>query len=93
MIGGAVRKFVPGARITSLTVEFGTYPVREVLRALQADNWLHVHGDVDTTLGREIKADIRLRLYPDEDDWKEMVWIRARQMVRRALRGLAQAGQ
>ncbi len=90
VIGGAVRKFVPGARITSLTVEFGTYPVREVLRALQADNWLHVHGDVDTNLGREIKADIRLRLYPDEDDWKEMVWIRARQIVRRALRGLGQ---
>ena len=42
-----------------------------------------------STLGREIKADIRLRLFPDEDDWKEMVWIRARQVVRRALRGLA----
>ncbi len=89
VIGGAVRKLVTGARITSLTVEFGTYPVREVLRALQADNWLHVHGDVDSVLGRDIKAEIRLRLYPDEDDWKEMVWIRARQIVRRALRGLA----
>ena len=90
VIGSAVRKFVPGASITSLTVEFGTYPVREVLRALQADNWLHVHGDVDSKLGREIKVDIRLRLYPDEDDWKEMVWIRARQIVRRALFGLRQ---
>ena len=90
VIGSAVRKFVPGAHITSLTVEFGTYPVREVLRALQADNWLHAHGDVDSKLGREIKADVRLRLYPDEDDWKEMVWIRARQIVRRALCGLRQ---
>ena len=89
VIGGAVRKFATGADITSVTVEFGTYSVRQVLRALQADNWLHVHGEVDSELGREIKADIRLRLFPDEDDWKEMVWIRARQLVRRALRGLA----
>ncbi len=89
VIGGAVRKFASGAAITSLTVEFGTYPVAEVLRALQADNWLHVHGDVGSALGREIKADIRLRLFPDEDDWKEMIWIRSRQIVRRALRGLA----
>jgi hypothetical protein len=93
VIGGAVRKVASGANITSITVEFGTYPVREVLRALQADNWLHIHGEVDSELGREIKADIRLRLFPDEDDWKEMVWIRARQIVRRALRGLANAGQ
>ena len=78
--------------MTSVTIEFGTYPVREVLRALQADNWLHVHGDVASDLGREIKADIRLRLFPDEDDWKEMVWIRARQIVRSALRGLAAIG-
>jgi 3-methyladenine DNA glycosylase AlkC len=88
-----VRKFASDANITSLTVEFGTYPVREVLRALQADNWLYVHGDVDSKLGREIKADVRLRLYPDEDDWKEMVWVRARQIVRRALRGLAKSSQ
>jgi hypothetical protein len=93
VIGSAVRKFASDANITSLTVEFGTYPVREVLRALQADNWLHVHGDVDSKLGREIKADVRLRLYPDEDDWKEMVWVRARQIVRRALRGLAKSSQ
>ncbi len=92
VIGGAVRKIATGAEVTSVTIEFGTYPVREVLRALQADNWLHVHGDVASDLGREIKADIRLRLFPDEDDWKEMVWIRARQIVRSALRGLAAIG-
>ena len=31
--------------ITSLTVEFGTYSVREVLMALIADNWLHARGE------------------------------------------------
>ncbi len=89
VIGGAVRQTLTGAEITSVTVEFGTYPVREVLDALLADNWLHLHGDPDSALGRAIKADIRKRLYPDEDDWKELVWVRARQILRRAAQGLA----
>ncbi len=89
VIGGAVRQALSGAEITSVTVEFGTYPVRQVLDALLADNWLHLHGDPDSELGRAIKADTRKRLYPDEDDWKELVWVRARQILRRAAHGLA----
>lgn len=88
-IGGAVRRAGADAELTSLTVEFGTYAVREVLRALQADNWLHLRGDPDSDLGRGIKADIRERLYPDDDDWREMVWIRSRQILRNAVAGLA----
>lgn len=89
VIGGAVRRQFPDAEVTSATVEFGTYPVPEVLAALLADNWIHLHGDPDSELGREIKAEIRKRLYPDEDDWKELVWLRSRQVLRRAARGLA----
>ena len=88
-IGSAARRAGAGAEMTSLTVEFGTYPVRPVLRALQADNWLHVHGDPDSDLGRNIKAEIKERLYPDDDDWREMVWIRSRQLLRNAVNGLA----
>ena len=75
--------------VTSLTVEFGTYSVREVLMALIADNWLHAKGNPDSDLGRGIKAQIRKALYPDEDDWKELVWVRGRQIMRRGIRGLA----
>ena len=73
VIARAVREAAKGADVISATLEFGTYPVREVLHALQADNWLHAHGEVDSALGREIKADIRKRLFPDEDEWKERV--------------------
>jgi hypothetical protein len=89
VIRNAVRDALPATEVTSLTVEFGTYSVESVLRALQADNWLHLYGKPDSDLGREIKAEIRKRLYPDEDDWKELVWVRARQVLRRAVRGLA----
>jgi hypothetical protein len=91
VIRNAVRDVVPKANVTSLTVEFGTYSVEAVLRSLQADNWLHLYGKLESDLGREIKADVRKRLYPDEDDWKELVWVRSRQLFRRAITGLAAA--
>jgi hypothetical protein len=87
-IGSAARRAAASAEMTSLTVEFGTYPVRPVLRALQAYNWLHLRGDVDSDLGRAIKAEIKERLYPDDDDWREMVWTRSRQLLRNAVNGL-----
>ena len=36
-----------------------------------------------------IKAEVRKALYPDEDDWKELVWVRGRQILRRGVKGLA----
>ena len=89
VIGGALRSACNGAEITSVTVEFGTYPVLDVLEALRADNWLHLHGNPDSKLGRSIKADIRKRLYPDEDNWKEMVALRSRHVLQRATKGLS----
>ena len=86
---GAVRAAANGADVVSATLEFGTYPVRTVLEALRADNWVHAHGDLDSDLGREIKAQSRKALFPDEDDLKEMVLVRGRQILARALRGLA----
>lgn len=88
--GGCVRRVLNGSAITGATVEFGTYPVRDVLYALIADNWLHLYGDPDSKMGRAIKANTRLRLYPDEESWKELVWVRARQILRRAAEGLAE---
>lgn len=88
VIGGAVRRNLPGTEVISITVEFGTYSVREVLAALQADNWLHLRGEPDSELGRMIKAEIRKRLFPDEDDWKELVLVRSRQLLNRTVTGL-----
>lgn len=89
-IGGCVRRVLNGTTVIGATVEFGTYSVRDVLYALIADNWLHLHGDVDSEFGRAIKANTRLRLYPDEESWKELVWTRARQILRAATAGLAE---
>lgn len=78
-----------GAESIALTVEFGTYAQLQVLLAFVADNWLNNRGDPRSRQGRAIKALLREALYPDEDDWKELVWVRGRQLMRRAVAGLA----
>jgi predicted deacylase len=83
-IRNATVRALPHARVRPLTIEYGTSPVTEVLGALIADNWLHLKGKVDSDPGRGIKARIRRAFYPDESDWKELVILRARQILRRA---------
>jgi hypothetical protein len=87
---GVVRA-LPQAEVTGITLEYGTVPLKDVLDAVRADNWLHVHGDLRTTTAREIKAQIRGAFYPDKDDWKRMVFERSVDVLRRALAGLAQS--
>ena len=79
---------LPRAKVRPVTIEYGTYPVPEVLAALIADNWLHLRGRLDSDRGRAAKAAIRRAFYPDESDWKEMVFLRARQVMRRATAAL-----
>ena len=43
-----------------------------------------------TALGRAIKQQIRDAFYPDAADWKEMVWGRAVETQKMALRGLSE---
>jgi len=82
---------LPQAEVTAITLEYGTVPLKEVLDAVRADNWLHVHGDLRTRQAREIKAQIRGAFYPDKDDWKRMVFERSVDVLRRAAAGLAQS--
>jgi len=88
-IRNAVVGALPRAQVRPITIEYGTYPVPEVLDALIADNWLHLRGRLDSEQGRAMKAAIRRAFYPDENDWKEMVFLRARQVLRRAAAALA----
>ncbi len=82
------QRLLSNAQVTSITMEFGTYPIKRGLKALLADNWLHLHGDPDSEQGQLIKTEIRECFYPDEDDWKELVYLRSRQVIDRAINGL-----
>jgi hypothetical protein len=81
----------PGVEIAGVTLEYGTLPLKDMVDAVRADNWLHVHGKLDSPEGRAIKSQIRSAFYPDKDDWKAMVWDRAVDVSRRLVKGLAQS--
>jgi hypothetical protein len=87
----ALDETLPQAAVTGLTLEFGTEPVHEMLDALRADNWLHFHGSLDSPQGRKIKARLRQAFYPDRNDWREMLWERAVDVVWRTRRALAES--
>ena len=89
LIAGAVRDLEPSGTVSAITAEFGTYPLWDVLRALQEDNWLHVCGRVDSPEGERIKRNFKEMFYPDRDDWRELVLVRSRQLIRNALAGLS----
>lgn len=85
----AMEAALPHAHMTGVALEYGTLPTEQVKLALRADNWLHVHGEVDAPKGHAIKNQIRDAFYQDADDWKEMIWNRAAETQRLALAGLA----
>jgi hypothetical protein len=86
-----VDEALPRAKVAGITLEYGTEPLRDMLDAVRADNWLHVHGRLDSAEGRAIKGRIRKAFYPDADDWRAMVWERAVDVSRRMVRGLSQS--
>lgn len=94
-VSGTIDKGVcamaPNAVHTCVAIEYGTLPVMDILNALRADNWLYVHGDIDSKLGKEIKKQVRDAFYCDADDWKEMIWERGHTTIAKALNGLAKS--
>ncbi|MCP1336849.1 M14 family metallopeptidase [Futiania mangrovi] len=78
----------PQAKMASVSVEYGTVPVPDVLGALRADNWLRFRGDPRTGLARTIKRRMRDTFYCDFDDWRQMVVDRAIEIGRKAIDGL-----
>jgi len=86
----AAAGLLPHAEVTALALEVGTLPSRQVIRSVMADNWLHVHGDVESPLGKAIKSQIRAAFYGDRDDWKGMVVGQSMVACRQAVAGLLQ---
>jgi uncharacterized protein DUF2817 len=86
----AVEQSLPKTTVAGITLEYGTEPVEQMIDAVRADNWLHIHGKLDSDKGRAIKTQIRAAFYPEKDDWKRMVWERGEYTLNGMMRGLLQ---
>ena len=89
-MGLAMYEGAPNAEVTVMGLEYGTLPFTQVIEAVRADNWLYIHGAVDSPVGAKIKAAIRDAFYGDDDAWKRDVYDRAVEIYRKTAAGLMQ---
>ncbi len=73
------------AEVTAVSLEFGTEPRMEVIKALRTENWLHHHGGTDHPNANEIKTRLLRAFYPASDEWKTEVWEQGQEVVHQAL--------
>ncbi len=78
----------PQAEYTGIALEYGTVPMRHVLRALRADQWLENHPEHLATRGPQIKQQIRDAFYTDTPAWKQRVVAQAMEAARQGVAGL-----
>lgn len=79
----------PQAEYTGIAMEYGTVPVANVLQALRAEHWLHVHPEAPPALAAQIKQQMRDAFYTDTDAWKGQIVSQARQAMFQAVDGLS----
>jgi Protein of unknown function (DUF2817) len=79
----------PVREFAAVVLEFGTEPLAVVLEALIGDNWLHLHGQLDSPLGRELKARLKAALFSRDPQWQAALLSRSLDVSRRLALGLA----
>ena len=89
LIGPAFVAALPNTPSVGLVLEFGTRDMLQVMLAVQADNWLAQYGSRESEEGHAISRRMRDAFYVDEDDWKEKVCARTREVLERAFAGMA----
>nr|WP_237179736.1 M14 family metallopeptidase [Paraburkholderia sacchari] len=78
----------PHAVQTNVCLEFGTYPMGEVMLAMRAEHWLHRYGCADTAKRDAIKATLKRAFYPQREDWNLAIWVQGREVYLQSLNGL-----
>ena len=76
------------AEQTNLCLEFGTYPMPQVIGASRAEHWLHRHGSSDPLQTAAIRQTLKDAFYPQADDWQQAVWQQGRDVFLQTLNGL-----
>jgi len=62
------RPTLAGLDFSAVGLEFGTIERSAVRRAVEAETWLHVHGDLSNPQKLQIKKDMRAAFYPEKSN-------------------------
>jgi hypothetical protein len=78
----------PQAEYTGIALEYGTLPLKEVVNALRADQWLENHPEAPADMHTAIKRQVRDAFYTDTDAWKQRIVDQGVEAAHQAVAGL-----
>ena len=78
-------RLLPHTDVTAVSLEFGTSPLPDALWALRAENYLHHHIGDEQLDALAIKAELKRVFYPDQNNWRNKVWLQGSEIVLQAL--------
>ena len=88
LMWSAVYAECPQAEYTGIAMEYGTLPILNMIGALRADHWLHLHPSAPQGLQTAIKNQMLQAFYTDSDTWRTQIVAQARQAMLQAVEGL-----
>ncbi len=88
LMWNSVYEECPQAEYTAIAMEYGTLPILQMIEALRADHWLHLHPQADPALAGRIHQQMLDAFYVDTDAWRGQIYAQARQALFQGLAGL-----
>lgn len=85
---GSIRHECAQAEFNAISIEFGTQPVKDVLTALRADQWLQNHPKTSLRKAQGIKRQMLNAFFTDTDEWKQQVVDQAREALMQSVAGI-----
>ncbi len=85
----AFAEMLPQAEVTSIVVEFGTRPRREMQRASMAQRWMRFEGPRDPVLAAKVRREYEAAFYPVDVEWRKAVLEQSRDFIDRGVAGIS----
>ena len=85
----AFAEMLPGIEVTSIVVEFGTLPRRDMQRAGLAQRWMRFEGPRDPVLAAKVRREYEAAFYPAAPEWRKAVLEQSRDFIDRGVAGIS----
>jgi hypothetical protein len=85
----AFAAMLPKAEVTSIVIEFGTLPRREMQRAGLAQRWMRFEGPRDPVLAAKVRREYEAAFYPAASEWRAAVLEQSKEFIDRGVAGIS----
>ncbi len=80
---------LPNADVTSIVIEFGTRPRREMQRAGLAQRWMRFEGPRDPVLSAKVRREYEAAFYPADVEWRTAALEQSREFIDRGVSAIS----